>query len=734
MPAVAQHQAMPFAHFPTSYPIAYHPSTPSMSPATIDGSPSRPRWATDTPILKPRGYTSPEPSPPLHQLQQSPHHPSTPLPLLHTYQATPLVSVVQPPPSTPATQPRAYPNRIALYDSPTGESDPGVTEGTGYVSPQEVDPFFNPSIRGTPPPPSKGGKRSSVSAQTQSSKKNDGKQATFLSKLYAILEQPEYHHIIRWDEAGQVIIIEKPDELANKILPLVYKQSRFASFSRQLNIYGWMRKVSLRHVERGISDPDASTWSHDTLRRTSTQAEILNFKRRVPPRPSQAKKRQLSLAAMRDTEGLSSDSDDPYSPPDAYHHHLIRTHEERRRAWAPQPLPLGSSHEPQIPVASLPQARPAPHPAALAGSSIIHGSAPAGLAPAFVLRPAVRERHASPSGLDDFASAYRSSARPIPQSLAVGTPAIFHPSLATTSPASAPSPGIHMAQTAMAHMRTGSGDNYSTTLYSPSSPLAAASWLPGDIESSPHEEMYRVDQPSSWARRGFTDFAHNPMPHPTRPPTSSSSSMSMSPDTATNLAQTPLAASLPLNMAALTPLAMPLANQAMSPMAGGADDPPATVSPGVYQIGFSLPSQRPAVPIGSPATKASASKRSERRATVTSPYATMPVRRPLVYQSLSEHDVNCSRRGEHNRVTSEGGAIFAGTISHKSAEGLKTQGGWTREDSPEELEDERRSFWQDKDRGHDRQPSPDLPSADIRGLGRHPFEGIGVLEEVGVQH
>jgi len=42
--------------------------------------------------------------------------------------------------------------------------------------------------------------------------------------------------IIRWDEPGEVIIIEKPDELADKILPLVYRQSRFASFSRQLNV------------------------------------------------------------------------------------------------------------------------------------------------------------------------------------------------------------------------------------------------------------------------------------------------------------------------------------------------------------------------------------------------------------------------------------------------------------------------------------------------------------------
>lgn len=42
--------------------------------------------------------------------------------------------------------------------------------------------------------------------------------------------------IIRWDETGDLIIIERPDELAEKILPQVYRQTRFASFSRQLNV------------------------------------------------------------------------------------------------------------------------------------------------------------------------------------------------------------------------------------------------------------------------------------------------------------------------------------------------------------------------------------------------------------------------------------------------------------------------------------------------------------------
>ena len=42
--------------------------------------------------------------------------------------------------------------------------------------------------------------------------------------------------MIRWDPAGEHIIVEKPEQLALHVLPSVYRQSRFASFSRQLNV------------------------------------------------------------------------------------------------------------------------------------------------------------------------------------------------------------------------------------------------------------------------------------------------------------------------------------------------------------------------------------------------------------------------------------------------------------------------------------------------------------------
>ncbi|PPQ75123.1 hypothetical protein CVT24_010037 [Panaeolus cyanescens] len=139
--------------------------------------------------------------------------------------------------------------------------------------------------------------------------KSDPKpQATFLTKLYALLERPENHHMIRWDPAGEHIIVERPEQLALHVLPSIYRQSRFASFSRQLNIYGFMRKVNLRNVDPAIDDPDASTWSHPTLNRHSPPEVVANFKRRVPPRLPKPRKRdsqdQSSIPPPRSAIGM----------------------------------------------------------------------------------------------------------------------------------------------------------------------------------------------------------------------------------------------------------------------------------------------------------------------------------------------------------------------------------------------------------------------------------------------
>nr|VWO96442.1 SKN7 [Ganoderma boninense] len=74
----------------------------------------------------------------------------------------------------------------------------------------------------------------------------------------------------------------RPEQLAHHVLLSVYHQSRFASFSRQLNMYDFMRKVNLRNVDPAIDDPDASTLSHPIPSRHSPPEVVADFERCVP--------------------------------------------------------------------------------------------------------------------------------------------------------------------------------------------------------------------------------------------------------------------------------------------------------------------------------------------------------------------------------------------------------------------------------------------------------------------
>ena len=140
--------------------------------------------------------------------------------------------------------------------------------------------------------------------------------------------------MIRWDPAGEHIIVERPEQLALHVLPSVYRQSRFASFSRQLNVSRnfldiaptlfpatltrapclrsmvscarsicatWTRQSmtptrapGVRGVLHNLARSNAhTTWfvAHPTLNRHSPPEVVANFKRRVPPRLPKPRKR-----------------------------------------------------------------------------------------------------------------------------------------------------------------------------------------------------------------------------------------------------------------------------------------------------------------------------------------------------------------------------------------------------------------------------------------------------------
>lgn len=71
-----------------------------------------------------------------------------------------------------------------------------------------------------------------------------GTDQTFPVKLHQLLsgtDEDGFSHIVSWQPHGRSFIVKKHNEFVEKVLPCCFRQTKFASFQRQLNLYGFRR-------------------------------------------------------------------------------------------------------------------------------------------------------------------------------------------------------------------------------------------------------------------------------------------------------------------------------------------------------------------------------------------------------------------------------------------------------------------------------------------------------------
>ncbi|EEE61521.1 hypothetical protein OsJ_15822 [Oryza sativa Japonica Group] len=68
----------------------------------------------------------------------------------------------------------------------------------------------------------------------------------FLTKTYAMVEDPSTDETISWNDSGTAFVVWRPAEFARDLLPKHFKHSNFSSFVRQLNTYGFKKVVADR--------------------------------------------------------------------------------------------------------------------------------------------------------------------------------------------------------------------------------------------------------------------------------------------------------------------------------------------------------------------------------------------------------------------------------------------------------------------------------------------------------
>lgn len=85
----------------------------------------------------------------------------------------------------------------------------------------------------------------------------------FVMKIWSMVNDPQNHEYIRWNEDGETFQVVHREEFMKSILPKYFKHNNFASFVRQLNMYGWHK----------IQDINSGSMKDDR-----NQEEVLKFK------------------------------------------------------------------------------------------------------------------------------------------------------------------------------------------------------------------------------------------------------------------------------------------------------------------------------------------------------------------------------------------------------------------------------------------------------------------------
>ncbi|KAI9331541.1 HSF-type DNA-binding-domain-containing protein [Zopfochytrium polystomum] len=132
------------------------------------------------------------------------------------------------------------------------------------------------------PAPLLGAIGSTPSATSMAAAASIHNQSVFINKLYTMLEEANTD-LISWDQTGSFFIVHDTTAFSKSILPLYFKHSNFASFVRQLNMYGF-HKVNDSNLKMSTN---SEQWEFKNPNFRRGEIHLLqNIKRKAPSKSS----------------------------------------------------------------------------------------------------------------------------------------------------------------------------------------------------------------------------------------------------------------------------------------------------------------------------------------------------------------------------------------------------------------------------------------------------------------
>ncbi|OLL25582.1 Heat shock factor protein [Neolecta irregularis DAH-3] len=110
--------------------------------------------------------------------------------------------------------------------------------------------------------------------KTEADQKPYSNPAGFVHRLYDMVEDRQYQHLISWNYPGTTFVVCNVVEFAKDVLPKHYKHNNFSSFVRQLNMYGF-RKVS-KSPRGHKTSPESQIWEFSHPRFQRGRSDLLD--------------------------------------------------------------------------------------------------------------------------------------------------------------------------------------------------------------------------------------------------------------------------------------------------------------------------------------------------------------------------------------------------------------------------------------------------------------------------
>jgi heat shock transcription factor len=111
---------------------------------------------------------------------------------------------------------------------------------------------YAPNMNGQAPQDDEGDlDEATIAAMVAQAKQGDGSGKRkdippFVKKLSNFLNQENRTNLIRWSDDGKSFIVLDEDEFARTMIPELFKHNNYASFVRQLNMYGFHKAVDIK--------------------------------------------------------------------------------------------------------------------------------------------------------------------------------------------------------------------------------------------------------------------------------------------------------------------------------------------------------------------------------------------------------------------------------------------------------------------------------------------------------